>query len=202
VWVIFRTTTRPTSISRHVGCPPKSGGEISGICHNGPWRVDDAARHVIQAQLEQRGVPREKDFGPSTTNYNRFVRRNRQAAKTCGFRGKSPRRVACAIYLAGAVPGGAASAGGGAAGRGIFGSRLALAVVQIVMLAQLDACRVGHDLAAVHFGGLVTVNSDLPTRVRRGVNRHPEISYADPLFHNPLKLGRSLFSASPRCGSG
>jgi hypothetical protein len=39
-----------TTKSRRVGCAPKAEENRGiGIGHDGPWRVDDAARRVIQA---------------------------------------------------------------------------------------------------------------------------------------------------------
>jgi hypothetical protein len=61
------------------------------------------------------------------------------------------------------------------------------------MLAQLGGDRVGHDLAAMDFGGLAPVNSGMPIRVRVAVNGHSEIASADPLLHDLFKLGRCLF---------
>jgi hypothetical protein len=61
------------------------------------------------------------------------------------------------------------------------------------MLAQLRGYSVGHDLAAMDFGGLAPVNSGMPTRVRVAVNGHPKIAGADSLLHDIFELGRCLF---------
>jgi hypothetical protein len=72
------------------------------------------------------------------------------------------------------------SLAGGAGTRALF--------VQLVMRAQLDGYRVGHDLAAMDLSRLASVNRGVPTRVRVAVNGHPEIAGADPLRDRRLLL--------------
>ena len=57
---------------------------------------------------------------------------------------------------------------------------------------KLGRYRVGHDLPAMDFGGLATVNSGMPASFRVAMNGHPEIASPDPLLHDLFKLGCRL----------
>ena len=52
-------------------CPRKrKSNQGIGICHNGPWRVDDGARRVIQApKLEPRTMRRHTTTGSQENSY-------------------------------------------------------------------------------------------------------------------------------------
>jgi hypothetical protein len=66
------------------------------------------------------------------------------------------------------------------------------------MLAQLGGDRVGHDLAAMDFGGLAPVNSGMPIRVWVAVDGHSKIASADPLLHDLFSSAAVFFCLSTR----
>jgi len=64
---------------------------------------------------------------------------------------------------------------------------------QVMMLAQLDADRVGHDLAAMNLSRMAPMYHGVPSRLGICMNRNPEITSADTLLHDFFELGRGLF---------
>jgi len=61
---------------------------------------------------------------------------------------------------------------------------------QVVMLAQLDDDRLGHDLAAVNLRWLASIDRGVPSHLGIGMNCHLEIARADSLLHDFFEFGR------------
>jgi hypothetical protein len=69
---------------------------------------------------------------------------------------------------------------------------LFIQVLEVVVLAQFESDRVGHDLAPVNLGRLAPVDRCAPTCLRIVMNGYLEIASADPLLHDLFQFSCRL----------